>query len=118
MTTKDEKNINAGAPSILEWSNGFIFLTNQYTEKEVFARKLFGLPKKSPIDDRLNEMSNSSCCFLFNLSTRVLWGMFIPKGQVVSETPIVEHAFLGQYPNQVDFDTWVGPYCLKEANLP
>lgn len=102
--------------TVLEWSNGYIFLTNEFTEKEVFARKLFGLPKNTNIRKELEKMSTSSCCFLFNLSTRILWGMFIPQGKV--SPYVVPNAFLGQFPLQVKFETWVGPYCLKEANLP
>jgi len=103
-----------------DWENGFIFLTNKFTEKEVFARKLFGLPEArgglNKIGSDVDKLDVTSCCFLFNLHTRILWGMFRPDGK--PQHNIVENAFMGKFPVQLKFKTWVGPYMLKESDLP
>merc|ERR1719336_1206810 len=121
MTTESK---NSKSEEVIECSkiiesvdNGYIFLANEFTEKEVFARKLFGLSKKSVLCKELEKMNTSSCCFLFNLHTRVLWGMFIPTTGKSEENKVPE-AFQGGFPVQVEFKTWVGPYCLKEDNFP
>jgi len=96
--------------------NGFIFLANHRTEQEVFDRQLFGLPNSPENYERLKQLGGDSVLFLFNLTTRVLYGMYKPNGP--PSYNIAQDAWSGKFPLQLRFTCLAEQWVLVEDELP
>ena len=89
---------------------GFVFMCNKKTEKEVFDRQLFGLPRKV-FGSMQRDIGPGTLLFLLNFQTRVVIGVFRPRGK--AQLNIVPEAWKNigrqRFPAQVRFENyWPG----------
>lgn len=103
--------------------NSFVFLANKISVGEVFSRQLFGLP--SDRNNYLQQLSDivpgKSLLFLFNMTTRVLHGIFVPT--CLAGAYIEPTAWRGKFPVQIRFSLFYGydggqPLLLHEKFFP
>jgi len=95
-------------------------MCNSWTEAEVFQRRIFGLPNTAEYVAALNSLSEEgSVLFLFNLTTRLLYGVFSPNGK--AEVDSQSGAFRNKFRLHQSFtirSKMNRTFTLAETNFP
>jgi len=97
--------------------NGYIFMCNAWTETEVFQRRIFGLPNTVEYTTAMESITEEgSVLFLFNLKTRVLYGVFKPSGKATIDRHL--GAFRNKFRLHLPFTIINRTFALAETNFP
>lgn len=109
---------NAPVIDLSNIQNSFIFLANKISEGEVFNRQLFGLPsdRNNYLEKLSDVLPGKSLLFMFNMTTRVLHGIFVPT--CPASAYIEPSAWRGKFPVQIRFSLYYGPLMLSERFFP